>query len=125
MIPKSVVRLRQNLCQGKCDVDANDPCARCPNGHWGQYVLSKCPGAELFVEVPIQPGDWPIWLRPFKLLAVDNDRGLGDIVERVIGPVGGDAYKAWYEKAFGKPCKCTKRQDGLNERFPLNNKPIL
>ena len=68
-------------------------------------------------------GEWPFILRPLKLLAIPSDKGLGDIVERVIGPIGGDAYKAWYEKAFGKPCKCTKRQDGLNERFPLNNKP--
>ena len=68
---------------------------------------------------------WPFMLRPLKLLAIPSDKGLGDIVERVIGPIGGDAYKAWYEKAFGKPCKCTKRQDGLNERFPLNNQPTL
>jgi hypothetical protein len=62
---------------------------------------------------------WPLFLKPMKLLVKSGDRGLGDIVERVIGPVGGDAYKAWYEKTFGKPCRCTKRQDALNQRFPL------
>jgi hypothetical protein len=119
MIPKSVVRIRQNLCRGKCDVDANDPCAKCPNGHWGPYALSGCPGAKIFVETPIPSKDWPIWLRPSKLLAIEGDKGLGDIVERVIGPVGGDAYKIWYLKTFGKTCGCTHRQDGLNERYPL------
>jgi hypothetical protein len=66
--------------------------------------------------------EWPFFLRPMKLLAKEGDKGLGDIVERAIGPAGGDAYKAWYEKTFGKPCGCTKRQDNLNDRFPLPGK---
>jgi hypothetical protein len=64
--------------------------------------------------------DWPLILRPLRLLAKPGDKGLGDIVERVIGPVGGDAYKAWYKNVFGKPCGCTKRGDNLNKRFPLD-----
>ncbi len=63
--------------------------------------------------------DWPLLLRPMKLLAQPSDTGLGDIVERTIGPVGGDAYKLWYKATFGKPCGCTKRKDNLNERYPL------
>jgi len=63
--------------------------------------------------------DWPLLLRPMKLLAKPTDRGLGDIVERTIGPVGGDAYKLWYRTTFGKTCGCTKRKDNLNERYPL------
>lgn len=63
--------------------------------------------------------EWPLLLRPMKLLAQPGDKGLGDIVERTIGPVGGDAYKIWYKTTFGKPCKCNKRQDNLNERYPL------
>lgn len=63
--------------------------------------------------------DWPVLLRPMKLLAQPQDKGLGDIVERTIGPVGGDAYKLWYKVTFGKTCGCTKRKDNLNERYPL------
>lgn len=64
--------------------------------------------------------EWPLILRPMKLLAKSTDRGLGDIIERTIGPIGGEAYKQWYEKIFGKPCKkCDKRQNNLNIRFPL------
>lgn len=64
-------------------------------------------------------GVWPFFLQPLKLLAKPEDKGLGDIVERVIGPVGGDVYKAWYEKTFDKPCSCNKHQDRLNEVYPL------
>jgi len=63
--------------------------------------------------------DWPLLIRPMKLLAKPDDKGLGDIVERTIGPVGGDAYKLWYKATFGKTCGCTKRKDNLNERYPL------
>lgn len=63
---------------------------------------------------------WPLALQWLKLLAKPKDKGLGDIVERVIGPVGGDVYKTWYISTFGKPCsRCNKYQNTLNERFPL------
>jgi hypothetical protein len=64
--------------------------------------------------------EWPIFLRPMKLMAKDGDKGLGDIVERVIGPIGGEAYKLWYKTTFGKECAaCLKRKGDLNLRYPL------
>lgn len=63
--------------------------------------------------------NWPVLLQPLKLLAKDGDRGLGDIVARLVGPIGGDAYKVWYEKIFGRKCGCSERQETLNEDFPL------
>lgn len=63
--------------------------------------------------------DWPWILVPLKLLAQPEDRGLGDIVARTIGPIGGDAYKAWYLTIFGKSCGCDERQESLNTIFPL------
>ncbi len=63
--------------------------------------------------------NWPLLLQPLKLLAKDGDKGLGDIVARLVGPIGGDAYKAWYQKVFGRPCGCSERQETLNEDFPL------
>lgn len=63
--------------------------------------------------------DWPWMLLPLKLLAQPQDRGLGDIAERVFGKFGGSEYKSWYLKTFGKPCGCSKRQEDLNILFPL------
>lgn len=74
-----------------------------------QYVLSE----------PIKPQPWPIALQPMKLLAKEGDRGAGDIIARVIGPIGGEAFKVWYKATFGKDCGCGNRQDALNRRWPL------
>lgn len=63
--------------------------------------------------------EWPLFLRPVKLLARDGDKGLGDIIARTIGPIGGDKYKAWYLRTFGRPCGCEIRQEDLNARYPL------
>lgn len=56
---------------------------------------------------------------PLKLIAKDGDRGLGDIVARTIGPVGGDAFKAWYKAITGESCGCTERQEEWNYIYPL------
>ena len=63
---------------------------------------------------------WPLLLAPIKLLAQPGDRGLGDIIARTIGPVGGEAYKGWYKTIFGRSCGCADRQATLNTRFPLS-----
>lgn len=62
---------------------------------------------------------WPGVLLPLKLLAKEGDRGAGDIIARVIGPIGGNAFKAWYKITFGKNCGCGNRQEALNARWPL------
>ncbi|XHR27555.1 MAG: hypothetical protein ACFUZC_16615 [Chthoniobacteraceae bacterium] len=69
--------------------------------------------------VPAIKKEWPVLARPLKLLAAPGDAGLGDIVARVIGPIGGDAFKAWYKRVFGRDCKCQIRQATLNLDFPL------
>lgn len=63
--------------------------------------------------------NWPLLLQPLKLLAKGGDRGLGDIIERVVGPIGGEAYKKWHLKIFGTSCSCSERRDSLNVDFPL------
>jgi hypothetical protein len=52
-------------------------------------------------------------------LAKASDRGLGDIVERLVGPMGGEAFKKWHLKIFGKSCGCAARRDKWNAKFPL------
>ena len=63
--------------------------------------------------------DWPTILLPLKNLAKPGDKGAGDIIARIIGPIGGDAFKKWYKTLFGKDCGCWHRQDVLNARWPL------
>lgn len=63
--------------------------------------------------------DWGVMLNVMKLMKKEEDRGLGDIIARVIGPIGGDVFKAWYKKIFGKSCGCSERQDEWNATYPL------
>ena len=62
---------------------------------------------------------WPPILLPLKMFRKPGDRGAGDIIARVIGPIGGDAFKTWYRRLFGQDCGCGNRQEALNQRWPL------
>lgn len=77
------------------------------------------------VAVPVV---WPLNMfgvaaRVMKLSRTPEDRGVGDTLARVIGPIGGDAYKKWFLEVFGKSCGCQERQDKLNEMFPYEKIP--
>lgn len=61
---------------------------------------------------------WPSWAVRIKRAAIPSDRGVGDTIARLIGPVGGDAYKSWFKTTFGRACGCTERQASLNGQFP-------
>lgn len=88
-----------------------------PMQEWNVSIKqSPLPAAKIEL---ILPEAWPMWAQPMKLLAKDGDKGLGDIVARVVGTIGGEAYKAWYLKTFGKSCGCTERQESLNQKYPL------
>lgn len=67
---------------------------------------------------PIPRAEWPLWAKTLALLATPADKGVGDTIARTIGPVGGDAFKAWYKRLTGKDCGCGERQDALNQRYP-------
>lgn len=56
--------------------------------------------------------------RALKLLRQPADAGVGDTIARVIGPIGGERYKAWFKDTFGKTCGCTERQEQLNHIYP-------
>ena len=60
---------------------------------------------------------WPMWALIAVLVKVDGDAGVGDTIARVIGPIGGDAYRAW-RASLGRPCRCKERQEQLNKRYP-------
>lgn len=61
--------------------------------------------------------NWPLILRPMRLLAKDGDKGLGDIVARTIPK--GDAFKKWFKEHFGFDCGCDQRTAWLNSHYPI------
>jgi len=69
-------------------------------------------------QAPASPADWPFWATSIARIKSPADTGVGDTIARVVGPVGGEAYKAWFKRLFGKSCGCQERQDELNRRFP-------
>jgi hypothetical protein len=70
--------------------------------------------------LPVADERWPAWARALRSISIESDLGIGDTIARVIGPVGGDAFKAW-RISIGKPCACKLRQERLNARFPYNH----
>ena len=75
-----------------------------------------------FGDLPTAP--WPAWARAMRFLSRPADRGLGDTIARIVGPVGGDAFKAWHLATFGVPCGCEGRQESLNREFPFPAEPV-
>jgi hypothetical protein len=71
-------------------------------------------------EIPHE--EWPLAIRLFiSASRKPSDTGLGDIVERIIGPIGGEEFKRWYKTIFGKDCGCGQRKQWLNGRYPLKS----
>jgi len=67
---------------------------------------------------PVHAAGWPKVFQLIAHLKTDADAGVGDTIARVLGPVGGDAFKAWFKRLTGKSCGCTERQDELNRNYP-------
>jgi hypothetical protein len=68
-------------------------------------------------EVP--RAEWPTWAKLLALIAKPEDRGIGSVIERTIGPFGGTSFKVWYEVTFGKSCGCSERRESFDIQFPL------
>jgi hypothetical protein len=86
-------------------------------------ILDACsepPKPQSQKAVPAIPfGQWPI---PFRFLATKakpEETGLGDVIERLVGPIGGNTFKIWYKRITGKNCGCGQRKQKLNELYPL------
>lgn len=86
-------------------------CGRLPEG-W-------CTPHDPFRTAEVARPDWPLWAKALALAARPGETGLGDVIARVVGPVGGDAFKAWYEGVFHRSCGCQERQESLNAQYPL------
>ena len=71
-------------------------------------------------QAAIQKDQWPIWAKAMKQFAKPEDKGIGDVVARMIGDENSEAFKAWYLATFGKTCGCTGRHARWNAQYPLN-----
>ncbi len=71
---------------------------------------------------PVPGEQWPMWAKTLAKRATSEDKGIGDVVARTIGPETSGAFKAFYEMTFGKPCGCNGRQKLWNQKYPLNLK---
>lgn len=70
--------------------------------------------------MPLPRQEWPMAISLMANLAGPNDAGMGDVIERIVGPIGGITFQTWYRKITGKDCGCGARKQWLNERYPLN-----
>ncbi len=66
--------------------------------------------------------DWPVWAKALAWTAKPEDKGIGDVVARMIGPENSEAFKRWYKATTGKNCGCNGRQNLWNIKYPINSK---
>ena len=70
---------------------------------------------------PIPFEQWPFTFKVLTKLATPEDQGIGDVIERMIGPIGGSTFKSWHKLATGHDCGCGTRKQILNARYPSNS----
>lgn len=71
---------------------------------------------------PIPRDQWPIWAKALAQFSKPEDKGIGDVVARMIGDESSAKFKAWYLATLGRPCGCNGRQKLWNQEYPLNLK---
>jgi hypothetical protein len=108
---RTLPTFRQSLVNARL-VEVRD--FECPHGFTAETAPAPPPPAGT-----VPRAEWPLWAKGLALLAKPKDVGLGDVIARVVGPFGGDAFKAWHKAAFGRDCGCQKRQGAWNALWPL------
>jgi len=68
----------------------------------------------------IPESDWPLWAKAIKRLAKPEDRGIGDVLHRTIGPKTAMDSNAGFKATFNKDCGYAGRQARYNRLYPLN-----
>ena len=76
-------------------------------------------GGRLQPEAPVQYLEWPMWAKSLRQFSVPEDKGIGDVVLRIIGNEKSEAFKAWFQKIFNRPCNCDSRLKQWNALYPL------
>lgn len=104
----------------KIEVEANDITeAVTPEAIAKGLVISPTQSQLAILYKPKLLNEWPVWAKALKAVSKPEDKGLGDVVERIIGHENSDKFKSWYQKTFGKPCNCNGRKAWLNRTYPL------
>ena len=67
---------------------------------------------------PNKPAKWPKWALAVSKLKKECEMGVGDTVERIIGPTASAMYQNWYKSLFKKPCGCGGRKTRWNKLYP-------
>jgi hypothetical protein len=97
------------------DDAANKILARC------NEPIKVAPTIQATVTVdPIPFEQWSIAYKALAAFSKPDDIGIGDIIERQIGHIGGDQFKSWYKTIFKKDCGCHVRKCKLNQQYPLS-----
>jgi len=107
------VRLTRNFVQ-------RQPAMRL-EGYWQGDVLVVDRSQWIAHRPPVASSSWPRWATELAAHARPGDRGLGDVVEREIGPFGSDAFKEWYAGVAGvmaRTCRCAEWKPVWNARYP-------
>ncbi len=87
----------------------------------GKPIRREFQSQSVAVVQSIPRKDWPWWTKALALIAKSEDKGIGDVVVRTIGPTNSDAFKKWYKRIFGEDCGCSRREIEWNQKYPLNN----
>lgn len=61
---------------------------------------------------------WPLLVKMAAMGKADVDMGVGDTIARIVGPAGGDLFKAKFKELTGRDCGCADRQLALNQMYP-------
>ncbi len=71
--------------------------------------------------ISIPRDKWPMWTKALAKFATPEDKGIGDVVARMIGEENSAQFKAWHLATFGRSCGCNGRQARLNLQYPLEH----
>ena len=83
-------------------------------------VLARYTNGKLIEGTENTDEQWPLWAKALRQFSTPEDKGIGDVVARIIGNENSIAFKAWFESTFKRKCGCTGRQAQWNLRYPLN-----
>ncbi len=84
-----------------------------------QYLQRVYPPKALNEQRAIARDQWPIWAKALAKFSTNEDKGIGDVVARIIGDENSAKFKAWHLATFGRACGCNGRQKRLNMQYPL------
>lgn len=64
---------------------------------------------------------WPLWAKQISAWKQLPDKGVGDTAKRILGDLGGEAFKKGFKAFFGYDCGCELRRTTWNKKYPYEN----